>query len=383
MLTLAALAVILVTFGQALLMTGLLVALPVMRSISNICLAGAVLALAISGLADAASAIDTGMLSLRLIAIGIAGEAVATPLLFLHLLLLEEGKQSRQLWQHAAAPVALLVLLAPAVVLPSDAWSSVVAAAPPSQGMALAALMTAVAAVACPLLQAFYLLSAVFRWGMPKAKNRLHEQRADWAGNLILWLSLLWMVSLAARILGLLGVLDERLAPLVDLLFGLALNGMIWAGLARRGTLMRAAASIRNTVEEAVEKYRRSSLTEDRAAEIIAKARSALVDRRFFADPALTLSRLAKRLGVSPNELSQAINQMAGLRFNDFVNATRVEEAKVLLASPARSSQTILDIAYEVGFNSKSTFNAAFAKMTGSTPSQFRAGAVATEPKAQ
>jgi AraC-like DNA-binding protein len=95
--------------------------------------------------------------------------------------------------------------------------------------------------------------------------------------------------------------------------------------------------------------------------------------RKPHLNPSLTMSGLARELRISPRHLSQIINEMFGRNFCDFVNGYRIEESKRLLSDPAREERSILDIAYEVGFNSKSTFNSAFKKHTGMKPSEFRA----------
>ncbi|MFA8436978.1 MAG: helix-turn-helix domain-containing protein, partial [Marinifilaceae bacterium] len=66
------------------------------------------------------------------------------------------------------------------------------------------------------------------------------------------------------------------------------------------------------------------------------------------------------------------INQGHGLNFNDYINQFRVEEFKRLLQDPQFSKETLLAVAFEAGFNSKTTFNTAFKKFTGMTPSEYR-----------
>ncbi|MBC05873.1 helix-turn-helix domain-containing protein [Thalassospira sp.] len=90
-------------------------------------------------------------------------------------------------------------------------------------------------------------------------------------------------------------------------------------------------------------------------------------------DPLVSLPKLARAVGITPNQLSYVLNHHVGKSFFDFVNAARVAEARsVLVLEPDR---TILDIALSVGFNSKSTFNLAFKKITGETPSAVREAA--------
>lgn len=95
-----------------------------------------------------------------------------------------------------------------------------------------------------------------------------------------------------------------------------------------------------------------------------------VADRDVMLDPLLTMPKLASAVGSTPNQLSFVLNQHLGKSFFDFVNEVRVDEAsRLLIEEPNR---TILDIATEVGFNSKSTFNQAFKKITGHTPSIYR-----------
>ncbi|WP_073956057.1 helix-turn-helix domain-containing protein [Thalassospira sp. TSL5-1] len=87
-------------------------------------------------------------------------------------------------------------------------------------------------------------------------------------------------------------------------------------------------------------------------------------------DPMISLPKLARAVGISPNQLSYVLNHHIGQNFFDFVNSARIAEARrILLGEPDRP---ILDVAMTVGFNSKSTFNLAFKKITGETPSSLR-----------
>ena len=76
-------------------------------------------------------------------------------------------------------------------------------------------------------------------------------------------------------------------------------------------------------------------------------------------------------LGVLPNHLSQIINQYEEKNFYDFVNSYRVEEFITLAKKDIDKNFNLLGLAYESGFNSKSSFNQVFKKITGKTPSEF------------
>ncbi|HEA22526.1 hypothetical protein LCGC14_1548640 [marine sediment metagenome] len=91
-----------------------------------------------------------------------------------------------------------------------------------------------------------------------------------------------------------------------------------------------------------------------------------------FLNPGLTVQNLAKDTGIQPKDLSILINQHLGQHFFDFINRYRIESAKEILSNPAKKNLTVLEILYEIGFNSKSSFNTAFKKHTGTTPTSYR-----------
>lgn len=97
-----------------------------------------------------------------------------------------------------------------------------------------------------------------------------------------------------------------------------------------------------------------------------------VVKNQKFLDPHLSLENLSKELHKSTSGLSKLMNTYARCNFSDYINMYRVEEAKRLLGDSDFSNYTIVAIGLECGFNSKSTFYAAFKKFTGITPSSYR-----------
>jgi AraC-like DNA-binding protein len=91
-----------------------------------------------------------------------------------------------------------------------------------------------------------------------------------------------------------------------------------------------------------------------------------------YLKDSLSLDDLSKILSVPSWQLSQVINECFGLNFFGFVNKYRIEEAKQLLSDQSNGKRNVLEVLYEVGFNSKSAFNLAFKKQTGMTPTRFR-----------
>lgn len=88
-----------------------------------------------------------------------------------------------------------------------------------------------------------------------------------------------------------------------------------------------------------------------------------------FQDNDLSLAKLATLCGMSTHQASAAINQCSGSNYYDWLNQYRINAAQEILKN---GTTPIADICFEVGFNSKSTFNTAFRKIAGCTPSQFR-----------
>ena len=118
--------------------------------------------------------------------------------------------------------------------------------------------------------------------------------------------------------------------------------------------------------------YLRSSLTPEKSRKILERLLHHMEEDEPYLDGRVSLAQVADGLGVSANHLSQVINENLGRNFYEFMNGYRVERVKRRLADPAERDTSILSIAYDCGFNSKSSFNEVFKKSTGRTPSQFR-----------
>jgi len=90
-----------------------------------------------------------------------------------------------------------------------------------------------------------------------------------------------------------------------------------------------------------------------------------------FLIPELSLRSLADQLQIHPNKLSWLLNERMGKNFNEFINHYRIEYFKKLAVNPENSHISLLGLAYESGFNSKTVFNTYFKKETGLTPKEY------------
>lgn len=115
--------------------------------------------------------------------------------------------------------------------------------------------------------------------------------------------------------------------------------------------------------------YKKSGLKEEVAMSAHIMLLEVMEEQKPYLEPKLTLSSLAEIINVSPNHLSQIINQYENVNFRDFVNRFRVEEFEQRAAE--NSNFSILALAFDSGFNSKSSFNNVFKKHKGITPSQY------------
>ncbi|KPM47426.1 helix-turn-helix domain-containing protein [Jiulongibacter sediminis] len=108
-----------------------------------------------------------------------------------------------------------------------------------------------------------------------------------------------------------------------------------------------------------------------------------LEDNKPFHNPKLSLSELAQQINVPPHQLSKAINEHYGKNFFELINGYRIEEFKTLAGNPKYHHLTLLALAYEVGFNSKTAFNRSFKKTTGQTPKEYFDKAIADQKLGQ
>jgi AraC-like DNA-binding protein len=125
-------------------------------------------------------------------------------------------------------------------------------------------------------------------------------------------------------------------------------------------------------------KYKNSTLTKQKALEILRKLDEYIGINKPYLNPELTIRDLAQQVCAQDRHLSQVINEYKKQNFYDFINSLRIEEVRKLFTDPSNSFN-ILQVMYVAGFNSKTAFNKAFKKHTGTTPSQFK-NSLKTDP---
>lgn len=196
-----------------------------------------------------------------------------------------------------------------------------------------------------------------------------------WLVRFIVVLLLSWLLG-DLPYLGtfLIGGLDERQTLALGITFSVL--GILYLGFygLRQQSVFTNVPDLSSSAPQDAEadpRYRKSGLAND---ELEASAQSLLAHmaaRKPFLDKTLTIRDLAGSVGLTEHNLSEVLNVGLGKRFYDFVNEHRVEEFKRRAAAPEAANLTLLAIALDCGFNSKSSFNRIFKQHTGITPSAY------------
>lgn len=214
-----------------------------------------------------------------------------------------------------------------------------------------------------------------FRKNMVQQFSNTEKINFNWLLYLIIWIALIWALVLFVN---------------TNIIYGAVAVFIIWLGyfgikqvrvfnqpmLALAGNdIMKDPIPTTEREEEmlpAEKKYQKSKLTEENADEIHIRLTNLLAAEKPFINPNLTLNELAAMLGVHPNYLSQVINSKENKNFYELINEKRIEEFLNRISRPESRQFTLLSIAFECGFNSKTSFNRNFKKYTGATPSEYQ-----------
>lgn len=137
-----------------------------------------------------------------------------------------------------------------------------------------------------------------------------------------------------------------------------------------RGVEERKITEVGET--DRLEKPRQNDIDSYESQQIIHALEKHMDAHHTYLEANITIDKLAELIEVDAQQLSLALNRYLNVHFFDYINKQRVEAAARFLSEPNSDKKTILEILYDVGFNSKSSFNTAFKKHKGMTPSQFR-----------
>ncbi|MFN3280783.1 MAG: helix-turn-helix domain-containing protein [Tabrizicola sp.] len=380
-------ALLLVGLGQGLLLAGLLLVRRDLRSASTLFLAGLIAAVTLSGLEDAA--LRFGWLADRpeLAGLSLLLLPFVGPCLRGHCeaVLDADWRLRHRHWYWFVSiglglAFAVLFLMQPSAlrlsILTDTADPDDPAAASAALALIVVYLITALA-VAVALFTSYRDLRARTR-GVEVADPM--AARLVWLRGLIGLSGLAWLAYAASLLAGLIPGLPAATVQSVSSVVQVAtLYGIGLIGLVQPDRMLPPPGEIVAAIlAPASAKYGRAALAPDERARLAKAIERAMHREKLYRDPLLSLPRLASAVGSSPNDVSQVLNAHFGLGYHDYVSRLRVAEAKRILNDPDRT-ETLLEILLEVGFNSKSVFNAAFKRETGLTPSEFRRRALSAD----
>ncbi|HLP64307.1 helix-turn-helix domain-containing protein [Flavobacterium sp.] len=206
-------------------------------------------------------------------------------------------------------------------------------------------------------------------------QNILRYDDMKWLKNFSFFGSLLLLLWVLAIVLN----LDAFLNPKIVIYYPLRLFSsflLYWIGYQGffRYYLTSERIEIRSVIEQASSKNKQVKSFEENTKKIekFNQIENYITESDCYLDPNLSLKSLSEELNISVSLLSQIINQGSQYNFSDYINQFRVNKAKEFLKDKSFENYTIESIGLECGFNSKSTFYAAFKKFTSLTPIAFR-----------
>ena len=208
---------------------------------------------------------------------------------------------------------------------------------------------------------------AEYRKRLKEVYSSIERIDLSWCNLLLAGFTAMWSLDLSQWILGTLHAVSGvviHLLFLVSLLINLTFTLVVaYKGLVQSGSF--------SGIEE-LPKYAASRLKPSECDTIVEKLILCMKEEKPYLTPSLAVEDLAKKLRIPSKQLSQAIHTRLNQNFYDLINAYRIEEAKERMLDPHYQNQTLLAVAFDVGFNSKSVFNAAFKKHAGMTPKSYK-----------
>lgn len=235
------------------------------------------------------------------------------------------------------------------------------------------------------LLGPFYVI-----WSLIKLRKHIknisnsfsytEEINLTWLKYVLIGLGFVWSIVLLANVLDLFTSDTDIGTHLIYLSLTVAVFFLGYFGIKQKAIYVQFSPPGLHTIEnekapqvekEVSSRYKNSGLKNEDAKKYLEELLNYMENEKAYLNGKLSLKDVAEYLDISINHLSQVINEQLDMSFFDFVNGYRVEEVKKHVAESKHEQLTLLAIAYESGFNSKSSFNSIFKRLTGITPSQY------------
>ncbi len=275
-------------------------------------------------------------------------------------------------WHHLVMPLVGGVVSIGFWLLPTEAKNKMFIMGELPSGVWPATLaLLAFALILLWLVTSFAYLVAILR-RLTAYRARIRHLYSDAEDRDMRWVDVVMALLVLVWAVGAFSLADENLADGTFFVEELFLT-LIAGGLLVLNVFAAITPTYPGTVaeEDAQDlKYARSGLTDDHAAKLADRVETAMRKDALYLDPGLSLQKLSRHVGALPNQISQTLNQEIGATFFDYVAGWRIEASKPLIMA---GDASVLAVALEVGFNSRSSFYKSFKRETGMTPKAYRA----------
>ena len=230
-----------------------------------------------------------------------------------------------------------------------------------------------------------YLLLNTFRQRILNNYSTVDKINLNWLRYLIYGMGMVWLIVILVYISLKIGGVGENhdVRHLIFIAITIFVYAIGYFGLKQTtifsdrehldGELAQSETEEKQTDTISDEKkYKKPSLKEPEASKVLSQLQAYMESGKPHLNDQLTLPDVATQLKISVNHLSQIINELCQQNFFDFVNSYRVKEVKQKMLDPKNEIYSLLSIAHDCGFGSKSTFNRIFKNHTGQTPTQYK-----------
>jgi AraC-like DNA-binding protein len=286
------------------------------------------------------------------------------PLLYLYIQARTKPESfQRTYWLlHLALPLAVIVSIVPFMLLSAEQKITVFMNDGKGYEQYMTVLAWAMRASGVIYVIITYFLLQNFKKSPARDKTDFNWLRFLFYGMTVLWFVIIFIQN------------DSHIFPAATLFIFL----IGYLGIKQAGVFSNRASEPVSTLTDDSElelaekkKYEKSGLNDETARELHERLTRMMVQEKPYLNPELALNDLADHLETHSNYLSQVINELEGVTFYDYINALRVQEFISRVKEPSNQRFTLIALAFDCGFNSKTTFNRNFKKITGQTPSAY------------
>lgn len=297
------------------------------------------------------------------------------PLLYLYTRALTGRRVARRhLLMHLALPVACYLYLIPFILLPASEKLFVYQ----HEGVGYETFLF-VRALFIPTSGVVYILLSLMelrrhRKAIVEQFSSVDKVNLAWLQNLIIWLSAIWVLVLIGNDHWIFSatVVFTFLIGFFGIRQGVIFNTHPPEVGHNRGDKLPIETKVEDITEEPeAVKYQKSGLSAESSDALHRRMNALMAAEKLYKASEFSLTDLAERLNVPPNHVSQVINEREGKNFYDYVNSLRIHEFMAIARAPGSRKLTLFGLAQLCGFNSKSTFNRYFKKITGQSPSEY------------